>query len=278
MRKIPKCARCRNHGQDVPFKGHKRKCRYKHCTCDKCILIVERQKILAAQNALKRQQQQEDETHNELEELPEGGGPAGGLGGGTGEGPSNSSTDSNQTNAQPKSAKSRDKAIDVDSDFEDDDDMDSNSFSNPNSDSSDSTDSGSESDGSLTQKKVGKLKKLLEKRGLVPNDCVYYLLSTILYDNNKNVKKSAQKIFKSISDLSREVMESYNGSKHKSHKSKNKKKGDNHSHHSNHSNQTAPHTSSTIPMPSVVVPVSHAHKLRITSPLKKNARKSTNNP
>ncbi|CAG2178288.1 unnamed protein product, partial [Oppiella nova] len=103
--------------------------------------------------------------------------------------------------ARKTSAKSRDKAqdvidIDVDSDSEDDDDMDYNSFSNSNSNSSDSTDSGSESDGSLTQKKVGKLKKLLEKRGLVPNDCVYYLLSTILYDNNKNVKKSAKKIFK----------------------------------------------------------------------------------
>lgn len=97
---------------------------------------------MAAQIALRRQQQQEDETHNELEELPLGGGPAGGLGGGPGGGPSNSSTDSNQTNAQPKSAKSRDKAqdvIDVDSDSEDDDDMDSNSFSNPNSNSSDST-------------------------------------------------------------------------------------------------------------------------------------------
>ncbi|XP_054283195.1 doublesex- and mab-3-related transcription factor 1Y-like [Macrosteles quadrilineatus] len=60
------CARCRNHGLNILVRGHKRYCKYRHCVCDKCYQTAQRQKLMAAQTA-QRRAEEEDRRRSRVE-------------------------------------------------------------------------------------------------------------------------------------------------------------------------------------------------------------------
>ncbi|KAF0987803.1 hypothetical protein HZS_4850 [Henneguya salminicola] len=62
--KMPTCARCRNHGHTVLLKGHKNFCPYRSCACAKCYLLVQKQQIMATQIAIRRFQEQCEQSQN----------------------------------------------------------------------------------------------------------------------------------------------------------------------------------------------------------------------
>ncbi|XP_065071451.1 uncharacterized protein LOC135696101 [Rhopilema esculentum] len=56
QRKTLRCSRCKNHGILVLLRGHKKSCPFRACSCSKCQLQGEKQRVLAAQTALQREE------------------------------------------------------------------------------------------------------------------------------------------------------------------------------------------------------------------------------
>ncbi|XP_059473191.1 doublesex- and mab-3-related transcription factor A2-like [Neocloeon triangulifer] len=55
------CAQCQNHGLKIPVRGHKRRCKFRLCNCQNCLLVKERQRIVALHLYVRRAQQQEED-------------------------------------------------------------------------------------------------------------------------------------------------------------------------------------------------------------------------
>ncbi|KAL6742219.1 hypothetical protein Aduo_015391 [Ancylostoma duodenale] len=58
-KRVPNCQKCGQHGRKSRLKGHKRICPFKECTCAKCQVVSERQKLMADQIKIRRRQRKD---------------------------------------------------------------------------------------------------------------------------------------------------------------------------------------------------------------------------
>ncbi|CAJ0948351.1 unnamed protein product, partial [Mesorhabditis belari] len=58
-KRIPNCQKCGQHGRKNRLKGHKRVCPFKDCTCPKCQVVSERQRLMADQIKIRRRQRKD---------------------------------------------------------------------------------------------------------------------------------------------------------------------------------------------------------------------------
>ncbi|XP_032670882.1 uncharacterized protein LOC116843977 isoform X3 [Odontomachus brunneus] len=68
-RASPLCARCRNHNLSIRLTGHKRYCKYRHCTCRKCQETATRQRKMAKKTRQQRARKQDKDKELKPEEV-----------------------------------------------------------------------------------------------------------------------------------------------------------------------------------------------------------------
>ncbi|CAD5231823.1 unnamed protein product [Bursaphelenchus xylophilus] len=57
--RMPHCQRCAQHNVKNRLRGHKQVCPFKDCTCPKCLVVIERQRLMADQIKLRRLQKKQ---------------------------------------------------------------------------------------------------------------------------------------------------------------------------------------------------------------------------
>ncbi|KAI6189671.1 CBR-DMD-3 protein [Aphelenchoides bicaudatus] len=67
--RLPHCQRCAQHKVRNRLRGHKSVCQFRDCSCAKCLIVVERQRLMADQIKLRRQQRKQRNIHKMQMEL-----------------------------------------------------------------------------------------------------------------------------------------------------------------------------------------------------------------
>ncbi|KAI6236786.1 DM DNA binding domain protein [Aphelenchoides besseyi] len=63
--RLPHCQRCAQHNLRNRLRGHKAVCPFRECGCQKCVIVVERQRLMADQIKLRRRQRKQRNLHKQ---------------------------------------------------------------------------------------------------------------------------------------------------------------------------------------------------------------------